>query len=163
MATCVILVNAFIFGLSPGRRETDLFTDGGPKQRDIKEGAGCLKQRKCSAALPLSSARCRDMQLRQLVLTDTGLALLGLGYFWTQALSRVCWKRTRCRGAVLGPAPAPLWTQTCPLSLAQDYTQGSCARKRAASEFAAKNWITFLPIKMTPTLDQILEILLALK
>lgn len=168
MATCIILINAFIFGRPPGRREIDLFTEGRPKQRDIKEGVDCPKQHKCrppqaSTNLTSSSVRCSDRQLWELMLADTRLAVLSPGYFWTQTLSRACWKRTRCWGAMLKPAPSSPWTETCPLWHAQDYTQGSCARKRAKPEFAGKDWITFLPIKMTLTLDQILEIFLSLK
>lgn len=166
MVTCIILVNAFIFGRPPGRREINLFTDGGPKLRDIKEGVACLKQHKCrhpqaSTDLTSYSVWCGDMQLWWLVLAGTRLAVLRLGYFWTLTLSRACWKRTRCHGAVA--APSPPWTQTCPLWLAQDYTQGSCARKRAEPEFVGKHRITFLPIKTALTLNQTLEIFLSLK
>lgn len=117
MATCIILINAFIFGRHHGRRETNLATEGGPKQRHNK-GVDRRKQHKrrpprVSTDLTSSSARCGNMQLWQLMLADTRLAVLTLGYFWTRTLSRACWKRTRCRGAVLEPAPYPLWTWTC--------------------------------------------------
>ena len=61
MAICITLVNTFIFGRPPGRREIDLFTEGGPKQRDFKEGVDCLKQHKCrppQASTDLTSLCC---------------------------------------------------------------------------------------------------------
>lgn len=38
----MIFVNAFTFGKPPGRREIDLFTERGPKQREI--GVDFLKR-----------------------------------------------------------------------------------------------------------------------
>lgn len=97
---------------------------------------------------------CGNMQLWQLMLTDTSLAGFKMGSLWNQTDSQQ--GLTTCWGAVQETAPSPLWAQTCPLWLAQDYIQGSCVRKRGEPEFSGKHWVTFLHTKIALIFDKIL-------